>query len=519
MRRNRTVNTIRNTISGVFNKITNILIPFLTRTVIIYVLGMEYAGLNGLFSSILQVLNLAELGISTAVVWCMYKPMAMQDKELLCALLKYIRKLYYIIGYIIAVIGIALIPFLPYLISGDVPNDLNITVMYGIYLLYTVIGYFFYSYKSTLLNAGQNIGIISNINSVIIFLQNLAQILVVVLFKNYYAFLILLPIFTLVNNLWISYAVKKLYPGITCKNELPKSTKRDISIHIKGLFVTRICNTTRNALDSIFISAFLGLTTVAIYGNYYYIMYAVTGVLNAITTAMTASVGNSLVTESVDKNYHDMRKFNFLFNWIVGGCTCCLLTMYQPFMKIWVGEEGLFPFNMVIIFCLYFYFLNIGSIRAVYHDAAGLWWEARYRAIFEAVLNLILNFTLTRTLGAFGTVLGTLISLVFINYIYGTQIVFKHYFKGISVIEYFVDNGKYGLVTLLACTITFFISNRLFNNGWFGITIGFITSLLVFNIIYFLFFCRTKLFKESLSIIRGILNNIRNKKAHFSNNT
>lgn len=507
MKRNRTVNTIRNTISGIFNKIISIWMPFLTRTVIIYVLGMEYAGLNGLFSSILQVLNLAELGISTAVVWCMYKPMVTQNKELLCALLKHIRKLYYVIGGIIAVIGIVIIPFLPYLISGDVPSDLNVTIMYGIYLLNTVIGYFFYSYKSTLLNAGQNVGIISNINSGIIFLQSLAQILVVIIFKNYYVFLILMPIFTLINNLWVSYAVKKLYPDITCKNELPESIKKNISVRIKGLFVTRICNTTRNALDSIFISAFLDLTTVAIYGNYYYIMYAVTGVLNAITTAMTASVGNSLVTESVDKNYHDMRKFNFLFNWIVGFFTCCLLTMYQPFMQIWMGKEGLFSFHMVIIFCLYFYFLNMGSIRAVYHDAAGLWWEARYRAIFEAVLNLILNIALTRALGTFGTVLGTLISLIFINYIYGAQIVFKYYFKGISAREYFVDNGKYGLVTLIACSIAFFVSDKINNSGFMGIIIGGVTSVLVFNTIYFLFFCRTKLFKESFVAIKSIISN------------
>lgn len=507
MKRNRTVNTIRNTISGIFNKIISIWMPFLTRTVIIYVLGMEYAGLNGLFSSILQVLNLAELGISTAVVWCMYKPMVTQNKELLCALLKHIRKLYYVIGGIIAVIGIVIIPFLPYLISGDVPSDLNVTIMYGIYLLNTVIGYFFYSYKSTLLNAGQNVGIISNINSGIIFLQSLVQILVVIIFKNYYVFLILMPIFTLINNLWVSYAVKKLYPDITCKNELPESIKKNISVRIKGLFVTRICNTTRNALDSIFISAFLDLTTVAIYGNYYYIMYAVTGVLNAITTAMTASVGNSLVTESVDKNYHDMRKFNFLFNWIVGFFTCCLLTMYQPFMQIWMGKEGLFSFHMVIIFCLYFYFLNMGSIRAVYHDAAGLWWEARYRAIFEAVLNLILNIALTRALGTFGTVLGTLISLIFINYIYGAQIVFKYYFKGISAREYFVDNGKYGLVTLIACSIAFFVSDKINNSGFMGIIIGGVTSVLVFNTIYFLFFCRTKLFKESFVAIKSIISN------------
>lgn len=511
MNENRTIKTVKNTISGFFNKIVNILMPFLIRTIIIYVLGMEYAGLNGLFVSILQVLNLAELGINTAVIYCMYKPMAMNDTQLLCALMKYIRKLYYIIGAVIAGGGLLLIPFLPHLINGSVPDDLNITVMYGIYLLYTVIGYFFYSYKATLLNAGQRVGVISNINTAIIFLQSVTQILTVVIFENYYCYLIMLPFFTLINNLWISFAVKRLYPEITCKNDLPESIKKDIGIHIKGLFVTRICNTTRNALDSIFISAFWGLTTVGIYGNYYYIMYAVTGILNSITTAMTASVGNSLATESIEKNYHDMKKFNFLFNWIVGFCTCCLLTMYQSFMKIWMGEEGLFPFNMVIIFCLYFYFLNIGSIRAVYHDAAGLWWEARYRAVLEAVLNLVLNFALTRTLGTFGTVLGTLISLVFVNYMYGAQIVFKNYFKGISVKQYFLDNGKYGLVTLLICFISFNISRKLTVEGLFGFIILLVMNVLIFNGIYFLFFNKTELYKESLSTIKRVIFSVKKK--------
>ena len=509
MNQSRTKKTVKNTISGILNKLISIIMPFVTRTVIIHSLGMDYAGLNGLFSSILQVLNLAELGISTAVVWCMYKPMASNDTELLCALVKYIRKLYHIIGCIIAIVGLCLIPFLSYLIRGDIPNDLNLTIMYCMYLLYTVIGYFFYAYKSTLLNAGQNIGIISNINSGIIFFQSIAQILAIVIFKSYYMYLAMMPIFALVNNMWISFAVKKLYPDILCRNELPSSTKEDISTHVKGLFVTRICNTTRNALDGIFISAFIGLTTVAIYGNYYYIMFAVTGILNAVTTAMTASVGNSIVTESVEKNFYDMRRFNFIFNWIVGFCTCCLLTMYQPFMKIWTGVNGLFPFHIVIIFCLYFYFLNIGSIRAVYHDAAGLWWEARYRAIFEAVLNLILNFILTQTLGVFGTVLGTLVSLIFINYMYGAQIVFKYYFKGFSAKIYFSDNLKYFIVSIIGCFVSYFVYNKIVNDGVFGLICGFLVSMILFNGIYYLSFCRTALFKDSLTTVKRIFQRVK----------
>lgn len=497
MNENRISNTLRNTIFGFLNKLINILIPFLTRTVIIYVLGLEYAGLNSLFSSVLQVLNLAELGISTAIVYCMYKPMAENDKELICSLLKYMRKLYYIIGIIVSILGIIIIPFLPYFIKGSIPHELNIVILYSIYLLNTGIDYFSFAYKSTLLIAGQKVGVICNINSIIILCQGIAQIFGVVVMKNYYCYLAIMPIFTIINNIFISWATKKYYPDLICGGNLPENVKKDVAMRVKGLFVTRICTTTRNAFDSIFISAFIGLSAVAVYGNYYYIMSAVIGILNVLTVAMTASVGNSLVTESIEKNYRDFRLVNFVFNWIVGLCTCCLLTMIQPFMKIWMGENNLFPFAMVVLICIYFYMLNLGSIRAVYHDAAGLWWEARYRAVFEAVLNLVLNFFLTRWLGMFGTVLGTLIALIFVNYIWGGQIVFKYYFKEISVKQYFIDNFKYSIVTLVGCTISYFITTKIKTNGISICILAGIISIVVFNVIYYMCFCKTKIYAQS----------------------
>lgn len=502
----RTKRTIVNASAGIVNKIISIIMPFLGRTTIIYVLGMEYAGLNGLFSSVLQVLNLAEMGLSSAIVFCMYKPMAEDDTELLCALYGFLRKLYYIIGAVVAVIGVALIPFLRFFIHGEIPAGLSLIALYLIYLANTVIGYFFFAYKSTLLNAGQQVGVLSNLNTVVTLLLNGAQILVLILFRNYYAYLLILPITTVLNNLFVSFAVKKRYPNIVCKGELDKQTKHDVATRVKGLFLSRISTTTRNAFDSIFISSFIGLSTVAIYGNYYYIMSAVTGVLSVVTVAMTASVGNSIVTESVEKNYSDLITFNFIFNWIVGYFTCCMLVMYQPFMEIWMGKKGLFPFGMVVLFCLYFYMVNIASIRAVYHDAAGLWWEARYRSIFEAILNLVLNFILTRCLGVFGTVLGTLIAMVVVNYGYGTQIVFKYYFKGISCLEYFRQNLVFLAVTVVGGAAVKFICGLLTLGNLPSLIANFLICTVVFNAIYFLLLCRTKVFAKGKTRLRGLLN-------------
>lgn len=498
----RTKNTLINTFFGFFNKIINIFSPFVIRTVIIYSLGIEYVGLNGLFSSILQILNLAELGISSAVVFCMYKPMAERDDDLLCAILNYMRKIYFVIGIIVAIIGIILIPFLKFFINGNVPDNLNIVVLYIIYLINTVISYFFFAYKTTLLNADQKAGIISNINTGVIFIQSVIQIFILLIMKNYYLYLLVMPIFTFINNLWIAFITNKCYPNIVSKGKLPLRTKENIKRRVKGLFVTKICTTTRNAFDSVFISSFIGLTTVGIYGNYYYIMSAVITLISVITSSMTASVGNSLVKESVEKNYKDMRKFNFLFNWIVGFCTSCLLILYQPFMTMWMGKDNLFSFNMVVLFCVYFYFLNIGSIRAVYHDAAGLWWEARYRAIVEAVLNLVLNFILTYYFGVFGTVLGTSISLILVNYIYGTQIVFRHYFKNISAKEYFIDNILYGIATLIICLVLLIINSHIHIVGIFGLLIRGLLCIAIFNTLYVMFFYKFDIYKECKDTIK-----------------
>lgn len=509
MKENRTDNVIKNSLSGIINKLINIFMPFVTRTIIIYFLGIQYAGLNSLFSSILQVLNLAELGISSAIVYCMYKPMAENNIKLICELLKYIKKVYYIIGTIILGIGLFIIPFLRYLITGTVPVGINVTTLYIIYLLNTVIGYYFFAYRATLLNAGQKVGVLSKINSQIVLIQSIIQIIVIIILKNYYLYLLLMPFFTLINNIMILFISNRYYPNIKCIGVLNNDEKRKVTIKVKGLLITRICTTTRNAFDSIFISAFIGLTAVAIYGNYYYILSAVTGLLSVFTTAITASVGNSMVTEKIEKNYGDFKKMNFLFNWLVGFCTCCLLTMFQPFMRLWMGEESLFSFSMVIILCAYFYFLNCGSIRAVYHDAAGLWWEARYRAIIEAVLNLFLNFVLTKKFGVIGTVLGTLISLIVVNYAYGAQIVFKYYFREFSCKKYFIDNFIYLIVTIIGCSLTQLICMNMNFNGAIGIIIPLGLSFFVFNLIYFIAFYRTKIFRESKTFLFNIIKRVK----------
>ena len=501
----RTKDSIRNIFSGVFNKIIILIFPFLIRTVIIKELGTEYLGLSSLFTSILQVLNLTELGFSSAIIFSLYKPIIENDENKICALMNFYKKIYRIIGFIILVIGLILLPFLPKLINGSYPNEINLYTLYLLYLFNTVITYYLFAYKSALLNAMQRNDIINNVNTITIIIQYAFQLIILYCTKNYYIYIVINILMNIVNNLVIAYITQKKYPQYISKGELSKNDKNNIKKRVYGLMIQKICATTRNSFDSIFLSMFLGLNIVAIYNNYYTIMIAITGVLTIITSSIISSIGNSIATESIEKNYNDLKKINFIYMWISGWCTICLLCLYQPFMEIWMGNEYMFPMGVVVCLCIYFYTLKIGDVLSAYTQATGIWWEGKYKAIIEALTNIALNYILGRYFGVYGIILATVISLLLIGFTYGTHIVFKNYFKGISKREYYTEHISYCLLTILISLITFYMCKLISISGINGLIIKGIICIFIPNILYFLCYFKTRNFKEAAVFVKNIL--------------
>lgn len=498
MKIQRIQNTKRNVVFGLANKMVTLFLPFVVRTVLIKRLGVDYLGLNGLFSSILQVLNLSDLGFSSAIVYAMYKPIADDDDEQVCAILAYFRRVYQIIGVVILGLGLCVLPFLPRLINGTPPADVNIYLLYMIYLLNAVVSYTLVGYKTVIPTALQRTDITSNIHTVAYGMMSVLQIVILMTVSNYYVYLLMMPLSTVVNNLLVSRKVDREYSQYVCRGELDLETRRQIKTKVMGLMVHRVCQVSRNSLDSICVSAFLGLTVTAIYTNYYYIMSTIIGFTAVITLSMLSGVGNSIVTESVEKNYNDLRKFNFIYMWFGGWCTVCLLCLYQPFMELWVGPELMFPFGVVIAFVVYFYALKMGDIRGVYSDACGLWWENRYRAVAESIANIVLNIVLVQFWGVYGIIVATLISLLIINFGFGSQIVFHHYFKNGKLAEYFLDHLKYVLVTAVICVITAWVGQRIIGSVWLVLIGRGLLCCVLPNVLYWLIYRRTKIYKTSM---------------------
>lgn len=486
MELNRTANAKRNMVFGLLNRFISLAMPFINRTVFIYILGAEYLGLNSLFASILQMLSLAELGVGGVIVYHMYEPIARNDRAAICALLNLYRRIYRIIGTAILVVGLCLIPFLPQLIHGDVPADVNLYVIYGLYLINTVISYWFFIYKASIPNAFQRADLVSNIATLVQIVQAVAQIAVVYFMQSYYAYLIVMPLATLLNNFLIAYVVGRYYPQFHCAGKVAPEIVRDIKIKVAGMMIHRVCGTTRNSLDSICLASFVGLVITGIYNNYYYVIASVTSFFAIFSTAVVAGVGNSIVLYDTEKNYQDMRRINFLYMLLAGWSSVFLLLLYQPFMQIWVGEDMMLPFGMAVLFMLYFYVLKMGDIRALFVDAAGLWWEQRWRAIAETIANLVLNIALGLYFGVWGIVIATLISLFCINFCWGSRIVFDCYFKNGKAGEYYRDHAIYFVVMSVVVSICYAIGSAFELNVYFAFAYRFIVAFIVPPVLFYL---------------------------------
>ena len=456
MKLNRWQNAKRGMLFGLLYRITGTLLPFLVQMVVIRKLGIEYIGLRGLFSSVLTVFSLAELGFGSAIVFFMYKPIAEDNIEDLSALLNFYKRTYRIIGLVILVLGLMILPWLPHLVKGSYPTDINIYYVFTLFLAQTVLSYWMFAYKASLLNAYQRTDIINMIGTVVLVLTSFAQIALLYLTGSFYAYLIASVVFTFVNNVLISVTVNKLYPRIKTKGNVNSDILRDIRVKVSGLLVGKLCGISRNAFDVIFVSMFIGLSYAGMYSNYYNVMVAVTSFTTIITTSLLAGVGNSIVLESKEKNYRDMMVINKIYL-VIGGCmTACMLCLYQPFMTLWMGRDYLFPNEIIVLFSLYFYIQKMGDVRAVYSDAAGLFWENRWRNITEAVANLILNYVFVIKFGVVGIVLATIFTLFIFGFLGSTQVIFRHYFN-FGKKEYLLSEMKYLTIALLVCSITYLV--------------------------------------------------------------
>ena len=501
MRIERATNASRNIVFGVILKIYQLIIPFVMRTAMIYLLGVQYLGLNSLFTSILQVLNLAELGVGSAMVYSMYKPIAEDDKITICALMHLYKIYYRMIGLVVCAAGLLLLPFVPKLISGDVPSDINVYVLYLMNLAATVLSYWLFSYKNSILQAHQRVDVISKVMLLTETIKYVMQFAVLAIFHNYYYFVIVILLTQIMTNIVTAIEADKMYPQYQAKGSLPKEEIQQINRRIRDLFTSKIGAVIINSADTIVISSFLGLTVLAIYQNYFYIITAVIGLISTVFASVVAGIGNSIIVESKEKNFKDFKKFTFIIVWIAGVCVCCFICLFQPFMRVWVGEELLLDFSAVVCFCGYFFLYEINQLLNTYKDAAGIWHEDRFRPLVTALSNLGMNLIMVQFWGIYGIILSTVLSMLFVGMPWLLHNLFTVLFEKKWLYCYLKKLGYYVAIVFVSACATYWLCSWIVLPDIILILVRLIICCVVSNLIFLIAYHRMEEFKLSVQLV------------------
>lgn len=486
----RTGYALKNVFVGVGGQIFSILIGIVTRVFFVRLLAEEYLGLNGLFSSILTALSFVELGIGPAIVYSLYKPLAERDREQIQALMSLFRKAYILIGIAVAVIGAALTPFLPYLIDEMPENIPHIEVIYLLFVANTSVSYFF-SYKRSLIIADQKQYITTAYHYAFYFVMNILQIIFLYITRNYFAYLILMIAFTLLENIAISQKANRMFPVITekCTAKLNPVYKKEITTNVKSIILHKIGGIASTAIDNILMGKMFGLIVVGVYSNYLLIISPLNAIGGQIFS-FTASLGNLKVTTDDDRAVQVFRIMEFIDFWVYSFAAVCLFVLFNPFIEIAFGEKFLFPMITVSLIVLNFYIEGRRKAILSLKDAYGIFYQDRYKPIAEAATKVTLSVFLGWKLGVNGIFLGTLISKV-ICIVVEPYVVYKYGIGWEHLVDYVKKYLLYLFLFVSMAFLTYALASWCGDGGLLSF-LGKMAVCLVFpNAIVFLLFRKT----------------------------
>lgn len=513
----RSENATKNAVVSVGARVTEQILAFVSRTVFIWFLSVEYLGVTSLFSNILNVLNVAELGISMAINVALYKPLADNDKEKIKAYMKLYRKAYFFVGLAVLVIGVALVPFLPYLMKGTT-DVVNVTVIYLIYVAKSVLSYWVYAYKRTLLEADQKGYYVNLISYSLICIFKVIQILLLYLLKDtpelsFYVYCLNDLVVTLVNNIVISLFVNKKYPYIKEKSThiLKKEEKKDLAKNVYGVALYKISSTLNSAADSIIISSFIGTVILGLYSNYLLIATAIMTVLNMLFVSITSSIGNLNVTESVEKKREIFDDLHLIGFWIYGFCVICLWVLLNPFLvSVWLGPEYRLGELVIFTMCMNYLVDGVMISPVRFRNACGLYWQSRYRAVAVVFVNVALSILAVTVfdLGIPGILLATIISRLAVTLWIDTNIVHKHVLKT-SPKKYYAKYFMSLLLVIVTGGIIKLICFWMPEESIIFFFVRMILCIIIPNLLWWLIFHKTPEYAYFIKLIKNLLSKVK----------
>lgn len=464
-KRARTKNATLSASMGVINQITQLVVGFVFRTIFLIVLSKEYLGINGLFTNILGFLSLAELGIGSSIVYRMYKPIAMDDTDKVAAIMTFFRKVYLIIALFVAALGAALIPFLKYFIKdiSEVPSDVNIYVVYLLFLTQSVISYLFV-YRSSIYTADQKGYVVSFYNIVLFVASTVGKISILFVTRNFTLSLAFGIISMLIGNIIISIIATKRYPQVFNKKiKLDKGTIKEIKKDIYGMLCHRVGGVFITSSDNIILSAFIGIGVLGMYSNYSLVILSIGGLLAQVFSTFLSSIGNSKIKLSTTEYFNTYKRLLFLNLFFVSIASIAIFSLINPFIQIWIGADMLFNMELVVVLVASFFLSNMRQVNASYVFATGLFRKDKPRPIIEGLVNIVFSILLVIKLGIIGIFLGTIISNFTIVFWREPYLIYKNEFDK-KPFKYYIVVFAFIFITIALSALMYYIFSFMPNN-------------------------------------------------------
>lgn len=439
------------------------ILKFAVRFVFIKNLSIEFLGINGLFGNIIAMLSFSEIGISAAIIYSLYKPLAEKDFSTVNMLMALFKKAYCSIGYIILFLGILILPWLNFFVKDNHGIN-NLEIYYLIFLINTSISYF-YSYKASLLQADQKQYIYSYYHAIFQIILAIIQIILLIFFQNYILYILSMCIFTFLENYYISKKVDILYPFLNLNTtvRLKSDIKENIVQNIKAMVIHRFCNTISYYSGNIIISKILGLAEVGLYSNYILGITVLESFAAQVITATTATVGNMVVLDDDNKKVKIFNVMEFIIAWEAMLMSCGIFMLLDDFILLWLGKEYVFAEYITLSLAISFYFRFMRRTVLVFRDAYGLYWQDRYKSIAEMLINISASTYLTINYGIVGVIWGGIISNFLTNFWIEPYVLFKNGLK-IEFNKYLKRYFYYVFITTIICLIISFVKiNILYN--------------------------------------------------------
>ena len=505
----RTEKSIRNFVFAIASQAITVVLSFITRTCLIYCLGIEAVSINGLFTEVITALSLAELGVGSAIVYNLYKPLSEGDHQKVSQLMNLFRKAYRIIALATLVIGVSLTPWL-HLFIRDLSYDMSyIRLIYLMFVFQSVVSYLF-SYKIALLEADQNAYIFTKISTIFRIVGTVLVLIILLVTRKYIFFLGANIMLVILTNAYASHVVDQKYPYIDKKEKLPKKERSQIFGNIRNIFVKQFAGRVVDSTDNLLISSLVSTLLVGYYSNYLVVIGVFKQLTDRMMNAAMASMGNLFVTERTENKIETLNRLTFIFYVFASIAAVGTFACVQPFITLWLGDKYLLNYSVVAILCLLLVTeITYKPLSSAMH-LSGFFEIGRNISFVSAIVNLAVSIVLGMRIGMIGIFIGTMCTYT-IEIITKIHYLFKLYFKE-SSLRYVFFWIRMLSVYIVETVIIYIINLRLHFSALPTFLInGFVSVLLTFVIIT-LVFGRTDAYIYSKNLVMRYLKKALRKK-------